>query len=273
MSEALTLEQAAEAILPMVQMDDSEPQLPATSTAAGSLNLEHAADLISERLSGKPATRRKRKHALTVAEAAKEIAGNSDNSKVYLARWQTAHEALFTARAGWVSAAWEMLGLAGGMQQMSDDQALAASMRIQVLSQDLRQWESAGTAAWNACLAIEDEAFLMMHPDLSMEDRHRAVHFLIGCGLEPSEIEAMWTQHVFIDMGHPIAAVVVGFAAGSDDGERMVELLKEIGFDQDTLAKIAAGETRPHLRDHRIQELVFRASRNGIETRQDRAAA
>lgn len=135
-----------------------------------------------------------------------------------------------------------------------------AQNRIDQFSNAIQQAQAAHQQAWEAAFTVEDRAFLEANPDLDQGDFDQ-IGAMLSSVMPPSEILSLWTSPQPIDIRDPRVVEVVAAAAGSTDPEAVRETLLSCGFTDEDMAAIAAGRASPvHLRDHRAQALLLKAS-------------
>ncbi|MET3225076.1 hypothetical protein ABIE85_002113 [Bradyrhizobium diazoefficiens] len=276
MTNALTLTEAAERLAPVFAEETGTSTALVSSPKGKWLSIDDAASVLSDRVTGKPPAQRKAKKAeITVSQAARQIeAPFADLSELRQARVaatnkQIGHHATlmdFIDRA---------LPLFNGMDDLTvlsnpDFQAVygyALSLRGPYEAACKEEVE-----AWNAECAAEVEAFEALRPGWSAEDTERVAAMLEGFGSTRAEMLHLWTTPTPLHLSSPICLKIAQLATGIEGQGAVTQALASVGFSESEIQAAMSGTTPVLLRDHRIQELVARAT-DAHTPAEDREAA
>ncbi|MGY3035919.1 hypothetical protein ACVIIV_005089 [Bradyrhizobium sp. USDA 4354] len=276
MTNALTLTEAAERLAPVFAEETGTSSALVSSPKGKWLSLDDAASVLSERVTGKPPAARKAKKAeVTVREAARQIeqpfADLSElrQTRAAATQKQLAHHATLT---DFIDRA---LPLFNGM----DDTAVLTNPDFQAVygyALSLRgPYEAAckeEVEAWNTECAAEVEAFEALRPDWSAEDTERVVSMVESLGGTRAELQQLWQTPTPLNLSSPICLQIAQLATGIKGQGAVKEALASVGFSENEIQAAVSGAAPVLLRDHRIQELVARATDAHTPTK-DREAA
>ncbi|MFB6449065.1 hypothetical protein [Bradyrhizobium tunisiense] len=276
MSTALTLTQAAERLAPVFAEETGTSTALVSSPKGKWLSLDDAAAVLSDRVGGKPPAERKaRKAEITVSQAARQIETPfADLTELRQARVAATHKQI-GRHAALVDFVDRALPIFDGM----DDMTVLSNPDFQAVygyAIGLRQpYEAAckeEDEAWKAECAAEVEAFEALRPDWSAEDTERVVSMLEALGVSRAELQQLWITPTPLDLASPACLQIAQRATGTTGQAAIPQALASVGFSDTEIHAALAGTVPVLLRDHRIQELVARAT-DAHTPAEDREAA
>lgn len=264
MTNALTLTEAAERLAPVFAEETGTSTALVSSPKGKWLSLDDAASVLSERVTGKaPARRQAKASGISITQAARQIEQPfADLSDLRQARVSAmgkeaqSHAALvdFINRA---------LPLFDGM----DDIEVVKNPDFQAvygyalgLRQPYEQAAKEAIDAWNAECAAEVEAFEAFRPEWSAEDTERVVSLIESVGGTRDELKQLWDTPTPLNLSSPICLEIAQRAAGIKGAGAIPHALASVGFGEEEIKAAMSGAAPVLLRDHRIQELVARAT-------------
>lgn len=280
MSQALTLTEAAERLAP-VFVEEPESSLPvAAKPSKGKwMSLEHAAAVLSERVTGQQVAPQKKKAEVTVEEAAKQIEGSRPETPAELGEIKAKRRVATITKLQRLAEFQQFMSCAALPFEGSDETTALASPEFTVVygcAQQLRaEFESALREEFDAwekqCLA-ENAVFESGRPDWSPADARNVGALLTALGVTEQEIFSLWLTPSPVDVASPACLELALLVAGPDNPDPIGAALGSVGFDDGEITSVIAGEAEILLRDHRIQELVARAA-DAYTATENRAAA
>ncbi|TGP33329.1 MULTISPECIES: hypothetical protein [unclassified Mesorhizobium] len=116
--------------------------------------------------------------------------------------------------------------------------------------------------AWNRVVEVEDQEFQARNPDLDDNDSDRMAALLLAVMSRDEAAALASMPAAMISVSDPRVLQVLQIAAGSEDPETLIETLRDAGFSEQDIGAIAKGTAQAHLMDHRVREILLRASRN-----------
>jgi hypothetical protein len=115
--------------------------------------------------------------------------------------------------------------------------------------------------AWSQAVHVENMEFLAKNPDFEDSESSTMASILVAVVGE-NEALALAGPNATVSASDPRIIDVLKVAAGSDDGDAIIQLLVGAGFSNMDIAAIANGTARCHLMDHRVRTVLLRAARN-----------
>lgn len=278
MSQALTLTEAAERLAPVFESDS----LPvAAKPAKGKwMSLEHAAAVLSERVTGQQVAPQKKKAEVTVQEAAKQIEPPSYETPAELAEIKAKRLVATVTKLQRLAEFQDFMSRAALPFEGMDETTALASPEFTVVygcAQQLRgEYEASLSeefAAWETQCLAENAVFESGRPDWSPADAWSVKTMLTRLGVSEQEIFSLWLTPTPVDVSSPVCMVLAQLTVGADHPDPIRAALQAVGFDDEEIKAVMSGEMEIHLRDHRIQELVARAADGAYTATENRAAA
>ncbi|MBR1173697.1 hypothetical protein JQ617_06995 [Bradyrhizobium sp. KB893862 SZCCT0404] len=276
MTNALTLTEAAERLAPVFAEETGTSTALVSSPKGKWLSLDDAASVLSERVTGKAPTERKTKKSdVTIRQAARQIdTPFADLSELRRARSaatrkQLEHHATLT---DFIDRALPLFNGMDDISILSNPDFQAAYGYALGLRQPYEQACKEEDDAWKAECAAEVEAFEALRPEWSAEDSERVASMVESLGGDRTELLQLWTTPTPLNLASPICLRIAQLATGIQGQGAVTEGLASVGFSDREIQAAMAGTAPVLLRDHRIQELVARAT-DAHTTAKDREAA
>ncbi|MDF0521532.1 hypothetical protein P0R31_30240 [Bradyrhizobium yuanmingense] len=264
MSTALTLTQAAERLAPVFAEETGTSTALVSSPKGKWLSLDDAATVLSERVAGKaPAERKAKKAEVTVREAARQI----EQPFADLSELRQARVSAMGREAQSHAALLDFIDRALPMFNGMDDMEVVKNPDFQAvygyalgLRQPYEQAAKEAVDAWNAECAAEVEAFEALRPDWSAGDMERVVSMVEGFGGTRDELKHLWDTPTPLNLSSPVCLKIAQRATGISGADAIPQALASVGFSDTEVEAVISGAAPVLLRDHRIQELVARAT-------------
>lgn len=267
MSSALTLTEAGDALAPRFIEDGNAVADMPSARKGNDLTVDDGASLIAERLGGEPVDRSKKKPGITIKQASSKIGDPALEVAKAIPALRSKREDLSVNMQVAAGEYQDFVAAAQSAFAGVDESALAnspewfsANAHAGQLQTNLVSMEQEAQRAWIAECETENAAFLARHPELDQEGQGKIRDFLLEQGISEEELRQMWLTPEPIDVSNPICTAILQRLAGSQKEADIIDLLHEVGFDDDEIVSVGNGTVGIHLHDHRIQELVWRAA-------------
>ncbi|MCH4554856.1 hypothetical protein [Mesorhizobium jarvisii] len=115
--------------------------------------------------------------------------------------------------------------------------------------------------AWSQAVYVENLEFLARNPDFDEADADMMAVVLVSVVGE-NEAIALTSPSATVSASDPRILDVLKIAAGTEDGDTIIQTLVGAGFNNMDIAAIANGTARCHVLDHRVRTILLRAARN-----------
>ncbi|ODA95560.1 hypothetical protein BFX40_23660 [Mesorhizobium sp. SEMIA 3007] len=115
--------------------------------------------------------------------------------------------------------------------------------------------------AWSQAVHVENLEFLARNPDFDEADADMMAAVLVSVVGE-NEAIALASPNATVSASDPRILDVLKIAAGTEDGDTIIQTLVGAGFNNMDIAAIANGTARCHVLDHRVRTILLRAARN-----------
>jgi hypothetical protein len=276
MTTALTLTQAAERLAPVFAEETGTSTALVSNPKGKWLSIDDAAAVLSDRVTGKPPAQRKAKRTeITVSQAARQIEAPFAD----LTELRGARAAATRKQLEYHAALTEFVDRAVPMFDGMDDMTVLTSPDFQAVysyAMGLRTpYEAAckeELQAWNVECAAEVEAFEALRPNWSAEDCERVVVALENLGVSRAELQQLWITPTPLNLASQACLQIAQLATGTKGQAAIPQALASVGFSDNEIQAALSGAAPVLLRDHRIQELVARAT-DAHTPAEDREAA
>lgn len=233
--------------------------------------------------------------ALTKSEAAQFLTSGASSNRNsgnyaggvsdYVIESQNASIALASAASGWqnlenqyrafehaVASAFPEVVAYGNTATMG--MAPARYMQFLAAEEQFDRFKGAAVAlynqhaqAWSQAVHVENQEFLARNPDFEDSDADMMAAILVSVVGE-NEAIALAGPNMTVSASDPRILDVLKIAAGTDDGDTIIQALAGAGFSNMDIAAIANGTARCHVLDHRVRTILLRAARN-VQTEED----
>lgn len=275
MSQALTLTEAAERLAPVFEEAPSSLPVEARPSKGKWMSLDHAAAVLADRVTGKPAVApKKRTEAVSVREAAKQIERPGELAEIRVERTLATitKEQRYQEWQDFLSRA--MLPFEG-----MEESAAVSSPEFMVVYGCVKQLQEAYEVAlraefdlWDSECKAENAVFESGRPDWTHANASKVVAMLRELGVTEQELFQLWMTPHPINVASPVCSALAAMVVGADNPDPINAALGAVGFDDDEISDVVSGKAPIILRDHRIQELTARAS-DAYTPAENRAAA
>lgn len=138
---------------------------------------------------------------------------------------------------------------------------LSAQVKGEQFGEMATKIQAAQQYAWNRVVEVENREFQAQNPDLDEGDADRMAALLLAF-ISKDEAATLAATPAMVSANAPGVRQILAIAAGSEDGEDMLAMLRDAGFTDDDINAIASGSAQAHLLDHRVRNVLLKASRN-----------
>lgn len=147
-------------------------------------------------------------------------------------------------------------------------QFLAAEEQFDRFKDAARTLYAHHAQAWGQAVHVENTEFLARNPDFEDADADMMAAILVAVVGEDEAI-ALAGPNYTVSASDPRILDVLKIAAGTEDGDTIIQTLVGAGFSNMDIAAIANGTARCHVLDHRVRSILLRAARNVQLTQED----
>lgn len=277
MSQALTLTEAAERLAPV--FEESRPTSLEKPAEGKWMSLENAGALLAERVAGQGRAPQKKKAEVSIKQAANQIGHPELETPAELVELRG--EQLIAAATAYLH--WQELetfvNRAAGYFHGRDEASLSADpqyLEVCAYAQQLRAnydaAQQAGNDLWSKRCTAENKVFEAGRPEWGAKEAKQVGKLMNDLGVSEQEVQQLWLTPQPIDVTSPVCTALARLSIGEENPAPIPAALEMVGFDDEEIKAVMAGEASVFLRDHRIQELVARAADANAPTENRRAA-